>query len=102
MTEPDDEKIKGRLHGEQIEPENEDKILLRLVYMLLIAVMISVAQTILGVATVVQFIVMLVNNKQPNERLADFGTDLGIWIAKAARFQTAASNVKPWPWTELD
>ncbi|WP_114284027.1 DUF4389 domain-containing protein [Candidatus Halocynthiibacter alkanivorans] len=102
MTEPDDEKIKGRLHGEQIEPENEDKILLRLVYMLLIAVMISVAQTILGVATVVQFVVMLVNNKQPNERLADFGTDLGIWIAKAARFQTAASNVKPWPWTELD
>ncbi|MGI9393978.1 MAG: DUF4389 domain-containing protein, partial [Boseongicola sp.] len=22
--------------------------------------------------------------------------------AKAARFQTAASEVKPWPWTELD
>jgi len=70
--------------------------------MVLIAVMISVAQTVLGVATVVQFIVMLVNNNEPNARLADFGTDLGIWIAKAARFQTAASNVKPWPWTELD
>ena len=70
--------------------------------MLLIAFMISVAQTILGVATVLQFIVLLINNKRPNERLADFGIDLGIWIAKAARFQTAASNVKPWPWTELD
>jgi hypothetical protein len=77
-------------------------MLLRLVYMLLIAVMISLAQTVLGVATVIQLVVMLVNNKQPNERLADFGTDLGIWIAKAARFQTAASEVKPWPWTELD
>ena len=63
---------------------------------------ISLAQTVLGIVTVVQFVVMLVNKKQPNERLADFGTDLGIWIAKAARFQTAASNVKPWPWTELD
>ena len=102
MAKSDEEKIAGRLHGEQIEPENEENILVRLVYMLLIAVMISLAQTILGAVTVLQFVVMLINNKQPNERLADFGTDLGIWMAKAARFQTAASNVKPWPWTELD
>ena len=95
-------KIEGRLHGEQIEPEKPDNMLQRFIYMILIAVMISLAQTVLGVATVVQFVVMLVNNKQPNERLADFGTDLGIWIAKAARFQMAASDVKPWPWSELD
>ena len=72
------------------------------IYMVLIAIMISFAQTILGVVTVIQFVIMLVNNKQPNARIADFGTDLGIWVAKAARYQTAASNVKPWPWTELD
>jgi len=98
----DETRIEGRLHGEQFEPEQPDTMLLRLVYMLLIAVMISVAQTVLGLATLVQFVIMLVNNKEPNERLADFGTDLGIWVAKAARYQTAASNVKPWPWTELD
>ena len=98
----DEANIEGRLHGEQIEPEQPDNMLLRFVYMLLIAVMMSLAQTVLGAATVIQFVVMLVNNKQPNERLADFGTDLGIWVAKAARFQTAASEVKPWPWTELD
>lgn len=98
----EEDKIAGRLSGEQIEPDQPDNMLLRLIYMVLIAVMISVAQTVLGVATVVQFVVMLVNNNQPNPRLADFGTDLGIWIAKAARYQTAASNVKPWPWTELD
>ncbi len=102
MTEPDDEKIMGRLQGEQIEPKEEETLLLRLIYVVLIAIMISIAQTILGVATVVQFIIMILNKKQPNERLADFGTDLGIWIAKAARFQTAASDVKPWPWSELD
>jgi uncharacterized protein DUF4389 len=102
MMGKDEEKIEGCLHGEQIEPEQPDGMLERLIYMLLIAVMISLAQTVLGVATVVQFVAMLVNNKQPNERLADFGTDLGIWVAKAARYQTAASNVKPWPWTELD
>lgn len=98
----DEEKVEGRLRGEQIEPQRPEGLLERLIYMLIIAVMISFAQTILGVMTVIQFIIMLVNKKQPNERLADFGTDLGIWVAKAARYQTAASNVKPWPWTELD
>jgi hypothetical protein len=102
MAEPDDDKVMGRIQGEQIEPEDDENIFVRLIYMLLIAIMISIAQTILGVVTVVQFVVMLINNKKPNERLAEFGTDLGIWIAKAARFQTAASDVKPWPWTELD
>ncbi len=98
----EEEKIAGRLHGEQIEPEKADNLLERLIYVLIIAVMISFAQTVLGVMTVIQFIIMLVNNKQPNERIADFGTDLGIWVAKAARYQTAASTVKPWPWTDLD
>lgn len=100
MTEED--KVTGRLHGEQPDPGAPDGLFLRLVYMVLIAVMLSLAQTVLTVVTVIQFIILLVNNKQPNERLAEFGTDLGIWIAKAARYQTAASEVKPWPWTELD
>ena len=102
MSEEDERKVEGRIHGEQFEPEGEDGLLIRLIYMILIALMISVAQTVLGVLTVIQFVILVVNNKEPNERLADFGTDLGIWVAKAARYQTAASNVKPWPWTELD
>ena len=98
----DDAKIEGRLHGEQIEPERKDGLGLRFVHMVLIWAMLSIAQTVLTAATVIQFVIMLVNNGDPNERLAEFGTDLGIWIAKAARFQTGASEVKPWPWTELD
>lgn len=94
--------IDGRLHGPQPDPETEESLLMRLVYMLLIFFMLSLASTILTVVTVIQFVIMLLSSNQPNERLADFGTDLGIWIAKAARYQTAASNVKPWPWTELD
>lgn len=99
MAEPED--INGRLHGEQFEPEQKESLLTRLIYMILIAVMISVAQTVLATATVLQFIILAVT-KEPNPRLADFGTDLGIWIAKAARYQMVASNVKPWPWSELD
>jgi uncharacterized protein DUF4389 len=100
MSESDEDRISGRIHGEQFEAEG-DSIGMRLLYMLIIALMISVAQTVLGVATVIQFIILLIN-KAANPRLAEFGTDLGIWIAKAARYQTAASQVKPWPWTDLD
>ncbi|WP_116132587.1 DUF4389 domain-containing protein [Tropicimonas sp. IMCC34043] len=96
------EDIDGRLHGPQPDPGATEPLLLRLVYMVIIAFMISIANTILGVATVIQFVIMVLNRRQPNERLADFGTDLGVWIAKAARFQTGGSEVKPWPWTELD
>ena len=97
-----DDKVDGRIHGEQFEPEEKDSIGSRLIFMIIIWIRIQLAQTVLGVMTVIQFVIMLVNKGEPNERLADFGTDLGIWIAKAARYQTAASNVKPWPWTELD
>ena len=96
-----DDKLQGRIHGEQPEVEAEN-IFTRLIYMIIIAVMISFAQTVLTVLTIIQFVIMLINNKEPNERIAEFGTDLGVWVAKAARYQTAASDVKPWPWTELD
>ena len=97
----DDDRLSGRLHGPQPEARR-DGLLLRLLYMALIWVMLSIASTVLTVATVIQFVIMLVSGGQPNERLAEFGTDLGVWMAKAARFQTGASEVKPWPWTELD
>ena len=98
----DEDKFEGRMHGPQFEPEEKDSLLMRLVFMILIAIMISIAQTVLGVTTVIQFVIMVLSKGEPNERLADFGTSLGIWVAKAARYQTAASDVKPWPWTELD
>lgn len=93
--------LDGRLHGDQPEVP-EESLPQRLLYMIILWVMLQLAQTILGLVTIVQFIIMAVSQKKPNERLADFGTDLGVWIAKAARYQTAASEVKPWPWTELD
>ena len=80
-------------------PKIEENMALRFVYMVIIAIMISMAQTLLTALTVVQFVLTLINQNQPNERIADFGIDLGTWIAKAARYQTMASEDKPWPWT---
>lgn len=79
-----------------------ENIWLRLLHMVIIAVLMSMASTLLGLMTVAQFLVMLLNKREPNEQLAEMGTTMGVWMAKAARYQTGASEVKPWPWTELD
>ena len=101
MDRNDDDKIEGRLNGEQPDT-TKDGMGQRLLYMVLIWIMLSLSQTVLTLLTVVQFIIMLVNIGERNKRLAYFGTDLGIWKAKAASYQSAASEVKPWPWTDLD
>ena len=88
--------------NEAREGRAQENMAIRLLWMVVISVLLSFAQTVLTFVTVVQFIIMLVSGRQLNERLADFGTTLGIWIAKAARYQTAASEVRPWPWSELD
>lgn len=65
--------------------------------MLIVAVLISVAQTVLHVLTLIQFIVMLIDKGKPNAQIADFGNRLGPWLAKAAAFQTTQTEAKPWP-----
>ena len=74
----------------------------RLFYMVLIWFMLSLAWSVLTFVAIVQFIIMLTARGQPNERLAEFGEGLGIWVAKATRYQAAASETKPWPWSDID
>lgn len=74
----------------------------RLFYVVVIAIMLSLAATVLTVVTVIQVVIQLTAKGEPNERLAEFGEGLGIWIAKAARYQAAASETKPWPWSDID
>lgn len=74
----------------------------RLLSMVVIAILMSFAQTLFWFIAFIQFAIMLFNKRTPNEQLSEFGTTTGVWMAKAIRYQTAASEVKPWPWTELD
>ena len=102
MIDPENRDSEGFHLNAPREGKAEEGLFKRLIYMVIIAVMISLAQTVLTAITVIQFVILLINQREPNERLADLGTDIGIWVAKAARYQTAASEVKPWPWSELD
>ncbi|CAN1505638.1 Protein of unknown function DUF4389 [Paracoccaceae bacterium] len=79
-------------------PKNQ--LWLRGLMILLIAILIGLAQTVLFALTVLQFILMLIDKGKPNTQIASFGKTLGGWLTKAAAFQTAASEEMPWPWTQ--
>jgi len=90
-------------HDEKINPQEDyENLGVRLLFMIIIGVMMGFAQTLINLLAIGQFIVMLANKREPNEQLAEFGDSMGMWLAKASRYQSAASEVKPWPWTELD
>ncbi|MES2334133.1 MAG: DUF4389 domain-containing protein [Pseudomonadota bacterium] len=72
-------------------------IWMRGLMMLIFAILIGLAQTVLGALTIVQFVLMVFDNGKPNAQIASFGKTLGGWLAKAAAFQTAQTEAKPWP-----
>ena len=84
------------------EPSKGEGLWWRLLWMVIVGAMLSIAQTVLLAAAIVQFILMLTRQGKPNVELAWFGKRLGDWMAKAVRYQTAADEVKPWPWTPLE
>ncbi len=83
-------------------PDPEESLWLRLLYMIIIGLMHSIAQTILFAAAAIQFVMMLTRQGRPNVEIAWFGKRLGDWQAKATRYQTAADTEKPWPWTPFE
>ncbi len=74
-------------------------IWMRGLMMLILAFMFALAETVLAVVAVVQFLWMLFA-KEKNALLADFGVDLGNWLAAVARFQSGATEDKPFPWAK--
>jgi uncharacterized membrane protein required for colicin V production len=73
-------------------------IWMRGLWMLILAVLFGVAETVLLVATLLQFLWM-VFAKEKNQLLVEFGRKLANWLSKTARFQTGDSDEKPFPWT---
>jgi len=59
-------------------------IWMRGLMMLIFAILIGLAQTVLHVLTAVQFVLMLIDKGKPNAQIAGFGKTLGAWLAKAA------------------
>jgi hypothetical protein len=83
------------------DPNSPESLWLRLLWLVIIGAMMSVAQTLLSLLSVVQLIIMATGKRIPNAEIAAFGKRLGLWLAQAAQFQTAATEDKPWPWAPL-
>jgi len=71
---------------------------LRGLFMLLLLLAFGVAQGLLWVAAIVQFLWLLFAG-EPNAALAQFGRSLSRWLADTGRFLLGASEVKPFPWS---
>lgn len=74
----------------------------RLLYSILIAMLFSLLQSVLGVLALIQFVLLLANGRTPNPNIAKLGASLGRWCDRAARYLTAETEEKPWPWRAFD
>jgi hypothetical protein len=70
---------------------------LRGLFMFLFLIFFGVAETLLGLLAVLQFLWLVVTGA-PNHMLRRFGASLALWMADAARFQACETEEKPFPW----
>ncbi len=70
---------------------------MRGLFMLLLLLAFGVAQGLLWIVALVQFLWLLFAG-EPNPALAQFGRSLSRWLADTGRFIACASEAKPFPW----
>lgn len=79
--------------------EAENNVWLRGLWMLLFALFFAVAEALLWLLALVQFFWMLFA-KARNQPIADFGEDVADWVGRITRFQTGASEDRPFPFAK--
>jgi hypothetical protein len=75
----------------------DSAVWMRGLYMLLLVLAFGVAQTLLCVTAIAQFLWLLFAG-EANGQIAQFGNSLSRWLADTARFLSCASDAKPFPW----
>ena len=68
-------------------------------YMLVLAIMFSIGQTLLMIIAIFQFLSSLFSG-HPNGQLSAFGGSLALWLADVAAFLAYATDDKPFPWDD--
>lgn len=66
---------------------------------ILFMILFSIAQSLLGVLTLVQWFWMLISGDR-NVALQDFGAAIGRWMGQVAAFQAADTDERPFPWAD--
>jgi Domain of unknown function (DUF4389) len=76
-----------------------NKIWLRGLMMIILAIFFGFAQSLLALLAVVQFC-WAAFGSGPNPAIRHFGASLADWLRQTARFQAFATEDKPFPWAE--
>lgn len=74
----------------------EESIWLRLVFMILFAIVFNVAEFVLGVVAVVQFLCKAISGKVLTQGLV-FGQNLATYVYEIMLFLTFRTDEMPWP-----
>lgn len=83
--------------AEDDAPPSKRPIWMRGLFMLLLMIAFWVAQWLLWLVAIVQFLWLFFAG-EPNAFLKRFGHSLALWLAETARFVACASEEKPFPW----
>jgi nucleoside recognition membrane protein YjiH len=84
---------------EDTESGSKRKIWVRGFFMLLMALAYQVSSTVIFVITLIQFVLVLLNDT-PNDRLLAFGRSLGRYLQQIVNFLTFASEEVPFPFSD--
>ncbi len=80
-------------------PGSKRNIWMRGLYMLLMALAFHVCVTVLGIVTIIQFVMALLSDA-PNNRLVSFGRSMGNYLRQIVYFLTFATEDIPFPFSE--
>ncbi len=75
----------------------DKSIWLRLLYMLLFAFLYSVAEFVIFAVVVYQFLHVLLTGGDKDERIANLGSQLSVYVYQILQFQTFNTEDKPFP-----
>lgn len=79
--------------------ERNRNLLIRLLYMLLMALVLQFCGTLLFILAIVQFIIVIIDDA-PNARLAVFGRHLGSYAKQIVEFLSFSSEQVPFPFSD--
>lgn len=68
-------------------------------FMLAFILFFAVAETLLTVIALAQFLSLLITGERLSS-LARFGAALGLWMAEVARYQAGVVEERPFPWSD--
>lgn len=80
-------------------PGSKRNIWMRGLFMLLMAVAFHLCTTVLGIVTIIQFLIALLSDT-PNDRLASFGRSMGNYFRQIVNYLTFATEEVPFPFNE--